>query len=199
MFRYGYTRLRSGRFDRHSPLSAIASGGTAGFERGEAFADVDRGPQLPVDAVDPDIDPPDLGDQLGPERIDLGREPDIQVVDLRREPGIQAIDLLVQSVDLHRESSIDPVDLPIKGVDLLVQHTDVGPHRVHVAPDRVELRSDEVLERLLDLVVDTHAWHFIRPRSARQRPDQDTPGPGDLGRRDVKGEGPTRSSSASGG
>src|SRR6266540_1500706 len=99
--------------------------------------------------VDPDIDPADLGDQLGPERIDLAREPDIE-----------AVDLLVQSVDFHCESSVDPIHLPIKGVDLLIQHTDVGPHRVHVASDRVELRSDEVLERLLDLVVDTHAWHF---------------------------------------
>src|SRR5438874_4395512 len=111
MFRYGYTRLRSGRFDRHSPLSAIASGGTAGFERGEAFADVDRGPQLPVDAVDPDIDPPDLGDQhstrrnyshvetayavvyLVNQRVDLRREPGVQPVDLRREPGVQSVDL----------------------------------------------------------------------------------------------------------
>ena len=43
-------------------LGAIASGDATGFERGEAFADVDRGPELPIDAVDPGVEPPDLGE-----------------------------------------------------------------------------------------------------------------------------------------
>src|SRR5437879_12318457 len=120
MSRYGYTQLRSGHFDRHSPLSVIVSRGAAGLERGEAFADVDRGPQLPIDAVDPDVDPPDLREQLtfqrdrlGPKRIDLGREPDIQVVnlatqsaDLRREPGVHPVDLLIQRGDLRLEPGV---------------------------------------------------------------------------------------------
>src|SRR2546428_9190151 len=58
-----------------------SSGTAAGFEGGETLADVHCDPQLPVDAVDPSIDPPDLGEQfrlqrdrLGPESVDLDRQ-----------------------------------------------------------------------------------------------------------------------------
>lgn len=91
------------------------------LERGEAFANIDGGPEFAIDATDPGVEPPDLreqltfeGNRLRPERIDPGHEPDIQAV------------------------------------DLLVQQTEV-------AANRAELRSDEVLKRFLDLIVDGHA------------------------------------------
>jgi hypothetical protein len=39
----------------------------------------DRGPELPFHAVDPDVDPPDLRDQLPLQRIDLRREPGLPI------------------------------------------------------------------------------------------------------------------------
>src|SRR5262249_27792411 len=56
------------------PARASVSGGAAGFERGEPFADVHRGPELPIDAVDPGVEPPDLREQLTLEREGLASE-----------------------------------------------------------------------------------------------------------------------------
>jgi hypothetical protein len=50
------------------------SGGAAGFERGQTFANFDRGPELAIHAVDPGVEPPDLGEQFGLERERFGPE-----------------------------------------------------------------------------------------------------------------------------
>jgi hypothetical protein len=38
---------------------------------------------------------------------------------------------------------------------------EVGVHGLHLAPDLVQRRRDDVLDRALDLVVDPHARHSI--------------------------------------
>jgi hypothetical protein len=70
------------------------SGGAARLERGEAFADIDRGPELPIDAVDPGVEPPDLREQLTLERDRLNAER----IDLVRESSVDSIDLLIDTV-----------------------------------------------------------------------------------------------------
>ena len=77
-----------------------------------------------------------------------------------------------ERIDLGREASIQPVDLHCEAgvgpVDLLIQPTDV-------AADRVELRGDEILERLLDLVVDTHVRIEPDPTDPVNVPIRNTP------------------------
>src|SRR5439155_3416818 len=92
-------------------LGGSGSGGAASFEGGEAFANVDRGPQVTiqpvdpgVDAVDPGVDPPDLRDKLGPERSHLGPE----------------------RVDLDCQAGVNTVYLLVKADELLVQEADVA-------------------------------------------------------------------------
>ncbi|HYB43267.1 MAG TPA: hypothetical protein VEL75_15920 [Candidatus Methylomirabilis sp.] len=178
----------------------LASGDAARFEHREAFADVDCGPQLTIDAIDPGVEPPDLREQLaferdrfGPERIDPGHEAVIQAVDLlietadlrretrvdpvelRREASIELIELRreasIDLVDLHREAGVQAIDLHreagVQPVDLLVEQTDV-------AADRVELGGNEILERLLDLIVDAHPLIGADVAGWRQRLGRDT-------------------------
>src|SRR3989442_12936610 len=90
---------------RQPPLAARAwrssSGTAAGFEGGETLANVHCGPQLPVDAVDPSIDPPDLGEQFRLQRDRLGPES----VDLDRQAGVHPLDFLVQTAALLVEGA----------------------------------------------------------------------------------------------
>ena len=44
------------------PVDTVNLGGLAGFEGREALADVDRGAELAVDAVDPGVEPTDFGE-----------------------------------------------------------------------------------------------------------------------------------------
>src|SRR3989441_10034082 len=108
-----------------------SSGTAAGFEGGETLADVHCDPQLPVDAVDPSIDPPDLGEQFRLQRDRIGPE----------------------SVDLDRQAGADPLAFLVRTADLLVEDADI-------AAQRVKLRRDDVLECRFHLVVDTHRDHF---------------------------------------
>ena len=105
----------------------MPSGEAASFEGGEAFANVDRGPQLTIEPVDPGVDPPDLRDQLGPERAHLGPE--------RTHLGGH---LGPERVDLDRQAGVDAVYLLVQAGDLLVQEADV-------AAERVDFRCDDVL------------------------------------------------------
>src|SRR2546428_6733012 len=104
-----------------------SSGTAAGFEGGETLADVHCDPQLPVDAVDPSIDPPDLGEQFRLQRDRLGPE----------------------SVDLDRQAGVDPIDFLGQTADLLVE--DAG-----IAPQRVKVPRDAGLQWPVDLVARTH-------------------------------------------
>src|SRR3989442_9248510 len=102
---------------RQPPLAARAwrssSGTAAGFEGGETLADVHCDPQLPVDAVDPSIDPPDLGEQFRLQRDRLGPE----------------------SVDLDRQAGGDPIDFFVQTADLLVGDADIAPQRLKLPRD----------------------------------------------------------------
>src|SRR5256712_10102777 len=119
-----------------------SSGTAAGLEGGETLADVHCDPQPPVDAVDPSIDPPDLGEQFRLQRDRLGPE----------------------SVDLDRQAGVDPIDFLVQTADLLVEDADI-------AAQRVKLRRDDVLECRFDLVVRTHRDHLIRAIATGQCPD----------------------------
>src|SRR5262245_51003299 len=118
---------------------AIKSAAATSFERGQAFANVDRGSDLPVEAVDPRVDPPDLRGQFVLDRIDL----------------------LIEGVDLGREAGVDPVDL---GTEPRVDPVDLLIEQPEIAANRVKLGRDEVLKGSLDLVVQAHAAHRIVPR-----------------------------------
>lgn len=80
------------------------------------------------------------------------------------DSGVHAPDLgdplVPEGVDLDREASVHRVDL-------LIQEPDV-------AAERMQLGGDDVLERLLDLIVHAHGRHSIRSHRARQCPDRDT-------------------------
>src|SRR5437773_4263015 len=94
---------------------------------------------------------PRRGKQFRLHRDCLAPEPD----DLGREAGVNPADLLAQPM-------VDPVNLLVEAVDLLVEHADV-------AAEGLQLRGDDVLERLLDLVVDTHGPHST-PNAMKARP-----------------------------
>ena len=79
-----------------------------GLERREPLADVDGRPQFAIDAIDPRVESPDLGGELGPKRVDLCRE-----------ACIHAVDFLIES------------DEP------LIEDTDVSPERVNLGSDDV--------------------------------------------------------------
>src|SRR5262245_4853662 len=78
-------------------------------------------------------------------------------------------------MDLTGEVAADGMNLRAEvaadGLDLTGE---VGADSLHLAADGMELGREEILERFLDLIVHTHARHDSRPRSARQRPRQDT-------------------------
>ena len=110
----------------------------AGFERGESLADIDRRPELTIHAVDPGVEPPDLGDQLPLERDRFGAKR----IDLDGETSVDAIDLLIEVVDPLREFLLDTVDALIQDAN--------------VSAESVKLGRDDVLKGLLDLIVHTH-------------------------------------------
>ena len=91
---HDHYRSRAAGEDRELQVAGL---GAAGFERGESFADVDRGAQFPVNAVDPGVDTANFSDQLalhvahlGGQRVDLVAETGVDVVDLGVERRMSA-------------------------------------------------------------------------------------------------------------
>jgi hypothetical protein len=80
----------------------------------------------------------------------------VYAVDPRVEPADFGDQLGPQGIDLRRQSGVDVVDLLVEGDDSLVEHADL-------AAEPLEFRGHDVLKRLLDLVVDAHRTHSIRP------------------------------------
>ncbi len=74
-------------------------------------------------------------------------DPGVDATDLRHQFPFHGVRLGPQGVDLRSEARVHAIDLLIQAMN--------------VAPDDVQLRRYEILERRLDLVVDSHALHWI--------------------------------------
>ena len=89
-----------------------------GFERREALADVDGGPQFAVDVVDPRIQSTDLGNELRPQRVEL-----------RREACIDAIDLLIESnAPMVQDTNVSPKRMYLRSHNVLKRLLDLAVH-----------------------------------------------------------------------
>jgi hypothetical protein len=132
------------------------SGGTACFEGDDTLADVDRGLNFAIEAIDAIVDPPKFGNHLVAQRIEPCAEARVEIVDLAGQPNVQVDDLVEQP-------RLDAVDLLIERDEPLVDDTDI-------AAEGMDLRRDDILKRLLERVVCADTSHSISVPSSRQCP-----------------------------